>query len=223
MSLHRSNPSAVSFDLFDTLVSVDLQTDPASAIANALKDRGITVPSTWAHDYYQPQFASPEYQEIPLTSHVHAILKQQSPNQDLSTDRIRGGVHAAFDVPVQTHPHAKDVIRAASMNGPVCIISNCSVDGLVQRTLQKSEINEKIFDTIITSVTCGWRKPHPRIFQSACTDLHIQPSRLIHVGDDPETDSGVKSIGGTSILLSDCDLSTLEQQLAAHADSKYCQ
>jgi HAD superfamily hydrolase (TIGR01549 family) len=55
---------------------------------------------------------------------------------------------------------------------------------------------EKYFDFIITSAECGYRKPHPRIFELALTNWGYLPDEIAMVGDRLDADvRGAQPLG----------------------------
>lgn len=58
-----------------------------------------------------------------------------------------------------------------------------------------------VFETIVTSWTCGWRKPHHIPFEAALQELGVQPSEAAHVGDSYENDiAPALALGMTAVL-----------------------
>jgi len=92
------------------------------------------------------------------------------------------------------------------------VLSNCSVPGLVERTLDRSGLADTV-DTTVTSVGCGYRKPDRRAFERVADTLGVDPRTLIHVGDDPETDGGVEAVGGQFVSVTRTPLSELPDVL----------
>ena len=74
------------------------------------------------------------------------------------------------------------------------IISNASDDRNVQQLVDQRGLRP-FFPFIITSAKCGFRKPHPRIFQIALDFFSIQPSNAVMIGDTLEADI----LGGNSM------------------------
>ena len=202
---------AVTFDLFGTLVAVDRLENPAAAVAAELRDRGVAVPDDWRAAYAEPHVDAPEGAEVPLPAHVAAALRAR--NVEVPANAARRAVVAAFDPEVRTRAGAVDAVAAAAERGAVGVLSNCSVPELVTRTLVRSELDRASFDAIVTSVGCGWRKPHPKAFETVAGELGVEAGGLVHVGDDPATDGGVEAVGGTFRDVNDTDLDALATEL----------
>jgi len=59
-----------------------------------------------------------------------------------------------------------------------------------------------LLDLILTSAECGYRKPHPRIFQQALEHWEASPAEAVMIGDRLDTDiAGANALGMTSIWL----------------------
>jgi FMN phosphatase YigB (HAD superfamily) len=204
---------AVSFDLFGTLVRVTPPSDPAKAVAAALDERGVPVPDDWDDAYREPHADAPPGAEIPLTAHVAAALRRR--NVAASNTVVRRAVADAFDPAVRTREGAGVALAAARTAGPVALCSNCSVPGLVDRTLARAAFDADAFDAVVASVDCGWRKPDERIFRTVADELGVNGDELVHVGDDARTDGGVESVGGRFVDVSDASLADVPRMLEA--------
>lgn len=219
------SPIAVTFDLFGTLVSAQRPADPAAAVAAELRERGVPVPEDWQELYATPHVQIEPGRELSLPAHVRAALETTggapgSPTQtgeqngsESEEDVIRTAVRAAFDQRVSRRDGAVTAIEAATDLGRVGVLSNCSVPGLVDRTIERVGLDGR-FDAVLASVDVGYRKPDRRAFQAAADRLDVDPTDLVHVGDDPETDGGLEDIGGTVILLDDVPLSGIPDRLS---------
>ncbi|WP_435067728.1 HAD family hydrolase [Haloplanus sp. C73] len=204
----------VSFDLFGTLVTATMPPDPAAAVATELRDRDVPVPDDWATAYATPQMDVPATAEIPLPAHVAAALRSR--DVEASDGVVRRAVIAAFDPDVRRRPGVDTALRAARERGPVGLCSNCSVPELVSRTLVRADLRDA-FDAVVTSAACGFRKPHPRPFETLATELDSDAADLIHVGDS-EADEGVTSVGGRFVDVTDTPLTDLDAELTAGGD-----
>jgi len=196
---------AVSFDLFGTLVDADRPADPAAAVGDELAARDVPVPEDWAEAYRERHVDAPDGAEVPLPAHVAAALSSRG--VDAAAGNVaRRAVVSAFDPEVTTLSGARDAVTAAADRGPVALCSNCSVPELARRALVRSELDTDRFDVVVTSVGCGWRKPHPKAFEAVARRADVDAEDLVHVGDDPRTDGGVENCGGTFVSVEDVPL-----------------
>ena len=203
---------AVTFDLFGTLVDVEYPSDPAEAVARELESRGVDVPDDWHVAYGEIHVDVPAGAETPLPVHVARAL--ESRGVEATENAARHAVVAAFDPSVTRREGALEAVRAAGERGPVGLLSNCAVPELVPRTLIRANLRGE-FDATVTSIGCGWRKPHAKAFEAVANALSVEPAALTHVGDDPTTDGGVVDVGGRFIDVTDTPLKTLEAELEA--------
>jgi FMN phosphatase YigB (HAD superfamily) len=205
---------ALSFDLFGTLVAADRPAAPWDAVAEALAARSVRVPDDWEDAYRSAHRDYERGREAPLDEHVRLAL--DSRDIEVTETTAAEAVLAAFDSPVTARDGATEALDAAAQRGPVAVCSNCSVPGLVERTLDRADIEARSghsFDAVVTSVDCGWRKPHPNIFETTADALGVTLADLVHVGDDARTDGGAGRVGAQSILLEDHSLPTIAEQL----------
>ena len=201
---------AVSFDLFGTLVVAETPDDPAAAVAEALAERGVSVPPDFGDAYREVHVDAPVGAEVPLPAHVAAALASRG--VDAPNNAARRAVVAAFDPTVSRREGARSAIDAAAERGPVGLCSNCSVPELVGRTLVRAELRG-VFDAVVSSVGCGWRKPDPRAFEAVAGRLGADTESLVHVGDDPEADGGIEAAGGRFLDVEDIGLPGLASRL----------
>lgn len=202
-------PVATSFDLFGTLVDAQRPSDPASAVADVLHEHGVSVPDDWQTAYREIHSELPAGAEQPLSRHVLETLASRGVDAPEAT--VAAATLDAFDEPVSRRDGAVGAIEAASDAGPVGVLSNCSVEGLVERTLERVDLPG--FDAVVTSVDCGWRKPHPSAFEALASELGVPPARLVHVGDDPAADGAVVQVGGWALLLDEHELGDVPAKL----------
>jgi FMN phosphatase YigB (HAD superfamily) len=208
---------AVSFDLFGTLVTVDRSTEPATAVGSALADRGVTVPDGFERAYRTPHHDDAPTAERPLAEHVRAALA--SCGVDAPAGTVADAVLAAFTdaTAVRTRDGAQEALAVAAARGPVGVCSNCRVRGLVAWALRESALAPSVFETVVASVDCGWRKPDRRVFAAVADGLGVGVADLVHVGDDPATDGGVTDAGGVFVHVCPDWSGTLPERLEGHA------
>ncbi|MFB6298453.1 MAG: HAD family hydrolase [Salinirussus sp.] len=204
---------AVSFDLFGTLVAAERPAEPWTAVARVLGERGVTVPDDWETAYRVSHRPVERGAEQSLVEHTRAALSSRGVDAD--ADTVHDALLEAFDSPVTARDGASAAIRAAGRTGPVGILSNCSVPGLVDRALDRAAL--PAVDAVVTSVGCGWRKPHDRAFAAVADRLGVDTGRLIHVGDDPRADGGGRTAGVTVLLTGEVPLTELPNHLEGSA------
>ncbi|EMA62565.1 HAD family hydrolase [Halorubrum lipolyticum] len=203
---------AVTFDLFGTLVDVEYPSDPAEIVARELESRGVEVPDDWHVAYGERHVDAPAGAEVPLPAHVaHAL---DSRGVEAADNVVRHAVVAAFDPDVTRRDGARAAVRDVSERGPVGLLSNCAVPELVPKTLIRAGLRGE-FDAVTTSIGCGWRKPHPKAFETAADALGVPPASLVHVGDDPAADGGVEDVGGRFVDVTETPLDGLAAHLEA--------
>lgn len=205
---------AVSFDVFGTLVAADRPGDPWAAVADSLADRGVAVPEDWEAAYRSSHRDYERGREAPLAEHVRLALASR--DVEVTADTAREAVLDAFDGSVTRRDGAVAALEAAHERGPVAVCSNCSVPGLVERTLSRAGLGpDRDYgpDAVVTSVGCGWRKPHAAIFEATADALDAPLASLVHVGDDARTDGGADRAGARSVLLDDVPLPTVAARL----------
>jgi FMN phosphatase YigB (HAD superfamily) len=193
---------ALSFDCFGTLGTADRPTEPWTAVADELRKRDVSVPEDWERVYRSTHVSVERGAECSLVEHTVAALDSRC--IDTAHETVHDALLSAFDGPVEVRAGAADALDAASAVGPVGILSNCSVPGLVDRTLERADL--PAVDVVVTSVGCGWRKPHDRAFRAIADRLDAPVDTLVHVGDDPRTDGGGRTAGVTVVLTEDVPL-----------------
>ncbi|AUG48185.1 HAD family hydrolase [Haloarcula taiwanensis] len=205
---------ALSFDLFGTLVTADRPSEPWDAVSAALSARSVRVPDDWEAAYRSAHREYDRGREAPLDEHVRLALASRG--IEVTEETATAAVLDAFDSPVTVRDGAIEAMAAAAQRGPVAVCSNCSVPGLVERTLARADIEPRSghsFDAVVTSVGCGWRKPHQRIFEATADALGVTLAALVHVGDDARTDGGADRAGAESVLLDEHPLPAIAEQL----------
>lgn len=193
----------VTFDLYGTLVTADRPDEPWAAVATELEARDISVPGDWESAYRSGHVDADPLEEVSLVDHTLAALQSRSVNADRGV--VRDALLGAFDGPVTVCDGAPNAVAAAAAAGPVAVLSNCSLPGLVAASLARTDFGSA-FDAVVTSVGCGWRKPHTRAFEASAGVLGASVDELIHVGDDPRADGGGRTAGVTVFLTAETAL-----------------
>ena len=73
----------------------------------------------------------------------------------------------------------------------------------VQRSRLAASGLAPLFDTIVTSQSCGFAKPDPRILHVALDAMGVSPRHAVYVGDDPATDGTAARAAGVRFVWMD--------------------
>lgn len=81
------------------------------------------------------------------------------------------------------------------------LVSNAGDNQDVFQLVERFQI-EPFFDFILTSASCSYRKPHPRIFELALAHWNVPPREVAMVGDSLEADiRGAQGLGILSVWI----------------------
>lgn len=196
--------------MYGTLVDIDRPDKPWAAVADELAARDVRVPTDWETAYRSSHIETEALAEVSLVDHTVAALESRDVYADVSV--VFDALLAAFDGPVDPKDGAAAAVEAAAARGAIGILSNCSLPGLVESSIRRADLPVD-FDAVITSVGCGWRKPHDRAFDAVASALGCRTDNLIHIGDDARADGGGQTAGVTVILTDQTPLRNVPKRL----------
>jgi len=102
---------------------------------------------------------------------------------------------------VQYRPDTPAILAKLAERFTLAVVSNTHEAELVPAHIAAMGIAEH-FDTVLTSIEFGWRKPHPSIYAAALDRLGIDASRAVFVGDTYDTDfAGPEAAGIPAYLI----------------------
>jgi FMN phosphatase YigB (HAD superfamily) len=207
-------PSAVLFDLFDTLVLLDRSRLPEVHVNG--KARRTTA--GYLHRAFQP-FAP----GLSLEDFVDALFWSWQ-----EAERLRGESHREVTAPerfgmmfgrlglgqgmvppealqmlLATHmrelskavvfpDHHGDLLRGLAKSHKLAVVSNFDYTPMAWHVLEREAVAD-LFETVVVSDAVGWRKPKPVIFELALQRMGQLPMTLF-VGDRADID--VARLGG---------------------------
>jgi len=143
--------------------------------------------------------------------------------KDTSDDIIRNALDRLFAI-TQTNWILEDdalpTLKRLEADGyRMGLISNAGDDKDVQQLVQGFGISS-YFDFILTSAGCSYRKPHPRIFETALSKWYFLSSEAVMVGDNLDADiRGAQNAGLYGIWISRRAGSRTEDQLQVQPDA----
>lgn len=98
-------------------------------------------------------------------------------------------------------PNIQKVVRTLRERFKLAIISNTRSHVLIEETVKHLGLRE-YFDPFVTSVSAGWRKPSPHIFQKVLDVWKVPLEQVVMIGDSPGKDiAGAKAVGMKTIWL----------------------
>ena len=210
-------PSAVLFDLFDTLVLLDRSRLPELRING--KARRTTAGHL--HRAFQP-FAP----GLSLEDFVDALFWSWQ-----EAERMRGESHREVTAPerfgmmfgrlgldhgmvppealqmlLATHmrelskavvfpEHHADLLRGLKRRHKLAVVSNFDYTPMARHILEREAVAD-LFETVVVSDEVGWRKPKPIIFELALRRMGTVAGDALFVGDRADIDvAGAQSVG----------------------------
>jgi len=195
---------ALSFDLFDTLVDLDMSGVPLQETLGAL--HAAVAPHTSLDLAGFAAAARAADRELRKERHAEGLEIATEERFAVMLDRIGvcapglvetlTGVHMGVlrdRVSVPAH-HAELLCRLRE-RVPVGLCSNFTHAPTARRILDESRLTVHL-DPIVISVDVGLRKPRPEIFESLLRGLGCPPEATLHVGDNLRADvAGAAALG----------------------------
>jgi HAD superfamily hydrolase (TIGR01509 family) len=187
---------AVTVDGYGTLVAL---VDPVPSLGRSLREHGIecdpeTVRRAFAAEvaYYRPRAPDgrdPESLAALRLDCTRVFLEtaQAALEPESFVDAFMSAI--AFE-PVPRALETATGLRARGLE--LAVVSNWDI-GLAER-LERIGM-DTLFTAIVTTAEAGAPKPDPAVFRLALTRLGVEPSRALHVGDEPEDEQGALAAG----------------------------
>lgn len=166
------------------------------AMVDYLCNRGLRIDcDQFAHEFNQRlhQYYDERDAQMIETS-TFLVLKELLEEKgctDLSDKIIRDGLNAHYAITQQNWQLEEDTVSCLNnlknTSYQMGIVSNAGDDRDVIQLVDKFDI-ARFFEFVLTSAACGYRKPHPRIFQRALDQLDVTPNQTVMVGDTLSAD-----------------------------------
>ena len=195
---------AVSFDLFDTLVDLDLSGVPLQETLGALHaavapytelDLAGFAAAARAADRELRQERYEAGLEIATEERFAAVLDRIGVQVPGLVETLTGVHMGVLKGRVSVPEHHAALLGRLRERGPVGLCSNFTHAPTARRILDESELSAHL-DPIVISVDVGLRKPRPEIFASLLRGLGCPPEATLHVGDNLEADvAGAAALG----------------------------
>ncbi|GFG53556.1 HAD family hydrolase [Mycolicibacterium agri] len=203
-------PSQVFFDFFGTLVDYDPSIHPTyNAPLAFARMAGLTISAEavdeqWRRAWGQLDDAAAETgREFSMhevaQQYWHTIGAPSLPAGAIET--LIADYIDAWTEKVAIAAGAHDCVEDLTTDHRLAVVSNTHHPELVPRLLRKFGLHNAI-ETVITSVTIGWRKPHPKIFETALRQCGVAATDAVFVGDNWQADiEGPRAIGMAAVYV----------------------
>jgi len=200
---------AVGFDLFGTLINATADRDVClQGIYECLCRNGMMASyGTFVETYrairkHQREMSQSEHKEVTNSETVCETARLLGCNLQPTSQVVREAVRAYFEPwELRLMNGASSTLEALHSIVKLGLVSNFTDVSFVEDALETLGIHD-FFDSITISAGCGWRKPHPRIFEILLKDLGVKPEECLFVGDEVESDiKGAKMVGMLSALV----------------------
>lgn len=229
----------IVFDLFDTLVDqnherlapVEVDGRRFSATTPALHARArdeFAVDLTLA-DFAQRMRAVDETLRVETIDQgielatldrftalaTHLEVRDALPFAEALTEVHMGALFDACSTP----SHHEAILASLAVNHRLALCSNFSHAETARRVLRRSGFDEHL-SSVVISDEVGLRKPRSGIFEAVLGALEMEPSEVLHVGDDLRADvAGAAALGIQTVWLTR-RIADPEAALAAHRGAR---
>jgi len=202
---------AVFFDLIGTLVYVEpVEHIQEKRMIDSLIRSGFALDESFI-DVYRRVFVKYSRMrhsllvEIPNSVWIAESLRMVGYDVEPSDKSVEDAVEEYFKPYIEAARPFRcvymvfEILRDSGFK--IALVSNFTW-GKAVRSILSNLLLDRFFDSISISYDVGYRKPHPAIFMKALSEIGVEASRSIFVGDNPYTDIyGASSIGMKTILV----------------------
>jgi putative hydrolase of the HAD superfamily len=182
---------AVVFDLFETLVDYDEERSRAFSIAAAelLGREPEVFHALWRE-------GRPIRDSGPMLPYLASIGITGSEAERLVELRRRNSAQL-LRTPREGVVETLDALRRRGIRtGLITVCSEDVVDVWMETPFAG------VFDSVLFSCSCGYRKPDPRLYLQACEELGCDPGDALYVGDGSNDElAGAERVGMRAILV----------------------
>ena len=195
---------AVTFDLFDTLVDLFVETTPRAEWAGRVVPRSVVDlhAQVSRHVSLEPSefldllrevdqgFRTSHYaegREVPSDLRFGALVDRLGIDSDPLREDLVATHMGALRGQVGLLAHHVDVVAELGRRARVAVCSNFSHSQTALAVLAESGLDQHLH-AIVISEDVGIRKPRREIFEATLEAVGAEPSETLHVGDNLEAD-----------------------------------
>lgn len=223
---------ALLFDLGGTLMHALQPWPPITrradqALVESLRAQGVDIVDGFAADFrsrleeYYAQRSKSLFETTYRSVLAELLAEKNYPHVPESIQR--SALDALFSITQANWALEDDALLTLRMleaaGFRMGIVSNAGDEADVLQLVDRFGIGP-FFDFVLTSATCSYRKPHPRIFAVALAHWGFPPSEAAVIGDTPEADIlGGRNAGLYSIWISRRASTATGAEAASQADA----
>ena len=190
---------AISFDLFDTLVDLDMEGLPAFEVDGALRrgthpelhrvlqERGPTsfpelCRALEGVDRELRDAWAAEGRELPTRMRFEALTRSLGIDDPTLPGALTQAHMRALQGQASTPAHHAGVLDQLALRCTLALCSNFSHAQTARDILESARMLGQ-FRAVVISEEVGFRKPRSEIFHAVLRGLEVEPHELLHVGD----------------------------------------
>ena len=208
---------ALTFDYWDTLYEggalperVALRRTAVGALLGAY---GRALPDEQLRALYEEsgneaqRWWSEEHRGYRTDDRLRWILERASVTPREGCEHVAAAADAVDNallmLPPAMFPGAWQMLRTLSRRYTLAVISDTGfASGRAQDRLLEKDAARGFFSTTIYSMDVGHAKPRREIFEAAVAELKLDPSEILHIGDNERTDvKGALAAGFRAVRL----------------------
>jgi len=193
-----SQITAIGFDLFNTLITVEPQTldEAMGRLIRSLRHSGLAFEDKPFREAYREsalrfiEKARRDGRETHNRFWINAALQSQGYNLSPDDPRVAGAVNAyfsAFFSHCHLIPGTKEMLGTLRDLYRLGLLTNFTHAPAAREIIDKLGLTP-FFDVILISGELGYRKPHPLVFRKFIEHLGVEKNHILYVGDDPGPD-----------------------------------
>ncbi len=222
---------AILFDLGDTLVLTD-HWDYDKCLINmfkSLQNEKLLV-STAYRDFRIKYFemrnkmyleSEPTLREVDFSQRIKVTLKEFNCDLYNKKSALSEAIKAFFDSFIEDlrmDENTPTLLARLKKKHKLAVVSNFAHAPGFWKVLQYFDL-PRFFDALVVSAEVGFRKPHPRIFETALESLNVKAKEALFVGDSLKADIyGAKMMGLKTVYVENAGLRKNPYAIAGELD-----
>lgn len=205
---------AIGFDLGDTLLFyrdtpmswVALYPEALAAVATSCQAQPTAAQLARAKEILTQHNTRvvPRTQEIPAETIFGSILEAWELDPARHSSAAIEAFFSFFQQRLSAYPETVSVLQTLRAHRiPTGILTDVAYGmphTFVQRDISGAGITN-LFDTLLTSVEVGVRKPDPAGYGELAKRLNVEPNQMLYIGNEAKDVVGAKQAGAFSVFL----------------------